>query len=925
MFEITIPALYLLAGIMAYAVFHHFSTALHLNRDPVQLLFGFMCLLAIPFVIFHAQMLQATDLSVFATALKRSIASILLFFILFPWFVALYTGVRPKRFLSALSTLFAILFIANQILPFSLQYEQLEGIRALTLPWGETITRGVGRSGVWLYPVIAGIVILFGYALFAMICKYRASRQRTDMGMLLAVVLFLMFSSFGILVRLSIINFVEPGPLGILAMIIVMSTSLTNETQRRLRTSERQFRSLFDHSPTGLIAIEPGTLRIVLVNNATLAMTGFSEAEFLEKKSTDLLCPDDLYMEQSLNGYEQLYQGMIDFFSSEKRYLKKDGGTFIGYTSVSALKDDKGKVTCLIASTVDITMRKQAESDIRESETRLRTIIEQSPIGLASARDGMTVDVNPVYLQIFGYKHVDEVRGQPLTDQIAPQCRAEVEDRARRRTQGEPGESSYETIGLRKDGSQFPVYISATQVMLKDGPLTFGFLIDISERKKAEAELIRIAHFDTLTNVPNRALLVDRMNQAIAQTSREHNMMAVGYLDLDGFKPINDAMGHEAGDQILIEVARRIGQTIRGGDTVARLGGDEFVVLLLGLEMAEECIATVKCLLEAISVPINLKNQSVTISASIGISIYPHDNEDPDTLLRHADQAMYIAKQSGRNRFHIYDPALDRRARDHNELMKSIRHGLKQDQFELFYQPKINLRTKELVGAEALIRWRHPERGLLSPAEFLRFIENTNLDIELGEWVTATALAQINHWENAGLDIAVSINISGYHLESPRFIEHLQQQLAHYPDMPKGKLQIEVLETVALNDIAIVRGIIEASRKLGVGFALDDFGTGYSSLSYLSCLPVDVLKIDQSFVRDMLEDKGDRAIVQSIIALARAFDRQTVAEGIETEDHYKMLVEMGCGFGQGYGIARPMPTVEMTDWKAASMKFISNP
>jgi diguanylate cyclase (GGDEF)-like protein len=406
------------------------------------------------------------------------------------------------------------------------------------------------------------------------------------------------------------------------------------------------------------------------------------------------------------------------------------------------------------------------------------------------------------------------------------------------------------------------------------------------------------------------------MKHAISQTSRDQNMMAVCYLDLDGFKTINDTMGHKAGDEVLIEVSKRIGQTIRGGDTVARLGGDEFLVLLLGLEKGEECVATLERLLEAIAMPINVKIKSCTVSASIGVSLYPLDDEDPDILMRHADQAMYIAKQSGKNRFHIYDPDLDRSARDQHEFLKSIRHALEHDQFELFYQPKINLVTKELVGAEALIRWRHPERGLLSPAEFLSYIENTDLDIEIGEWVISTALAQINRWIRTGIDIEISINISGYHLESQNFTARLQQSLAGYPVMQFGKLQIEVLETVALNDMAIVRGIIESCRKIGVGFALDDFGTGYSSLLYLSELPVDALKIDHSFVRDMLEDKRDMAIVQGIIALSKAFNRQTVAEGIETKEHYQALLNMGCELGQGYGIARPMPANELTKWKA---------
>jgi diguanylate cyclase (GGDEF)-like protein/PAS domain S-box-containing protein len=443
-----------------------------------------------------------------------------------------------------------------------------------------------------------------------------------------------------------------------------------------------------------------------------------------------------------------------------------------------------------------------------------------------------------------------------------------------------------------------------------------GTNIDITDHVKHEAELLHVAQFDALTCIPNRILLADRMKQAIFQTSRDKTMLAICYLDLDGFKPINDSMGHQVGDKVLIEIARRIGNTIRAGDTVARLGGDEFVVLLLGLEKAEECASTLDRLLEAIATPIAVKNMTASVTASIGVSIYPLDDEVSDTLLRHADQAMYIAKQSGKNRFYIYDVDLDKRARGQNDFLKSIRIALEQNQFELYYQPKVNLRSKELVGAEALIRWRHPIRGLLSPDQFLCYVENTDLDIAISEWVTDTALAQIQIWRNSGLDIEVSINISGYHLESKDFVNKLKLQLKKYPDLPFGKLQIEVLETVALNDVTVVQEIIEACREIGVGFALDDFGTGYSSLSYLSALPVDTLKIDQSFIRDMMVDKGDRAIVQGIIALAQAFGRQTVAEGIETNVHFHLLNELGCEIGQGYGIARPMPANELINWKS---------
>jgi diguanylate cyclase (GGDEF)-like protein len=388
----------------------------------------------------------------------------------------------------------------------------------------------------------------------------------------------------------------------------------------------------------------------------------------------------------------------------------------------------------------------------------------------------------------------------------------------------------------------------------------------------------------------------------------------VCYLDLDGFKLVNDTMGHEAGDRVLIEVTKRIKETIRGDDTVARLGGDEFAVLLLGLRAAEEYTASLNRLLEAISQPIEIKGKLFEVSASIGVALFPTDDQDADTLLRHADQAMYSAKQSGKNRYYLYDAENDLRARSHHEFLRRLTLALANSEFELYYQPKVDMRSLQLVGAEALIRWNHPERGVLAPAEFLHVVEGTTLEIELGDWVVSTAFEQLEAWYQAGLSMELSINISARHLQASDFSWKLKRKILRHPNLPKGSLQVEVLETAALGDIPRASDTIERCRKIGVSFALDDFGTGYSSLSYLGRLPVDTLKIDQSFIRDMLEDKGDRAIVQGVIALAKAFDRKIVAEGVETEELFRELVEMGCECGQGYGIARPMPASALPGW-----------
>jgi len=466
------------------------------------------------------------------------------------------------------------------------------------------------------------------------------------------------------------------------------------------------------------------------------------------------------------------------------------------------------------------------------------------------------------------------------------------------------------------DGKDHLMEITRVKVLDKAGlPMgLIGLAADVTQLKQHAKQLERIAHFDALTDVPNRVLFADRLRQALAHSKRENSTLAVCYLDLDGFKIINDTMGHDAGDRVLIEVTKRIKATIRVDDTVARLGGDEFAVLLQGLHATEECSTSLNRLLEAIGQPIEIKGKLFEVSASIGVTQYPGDEYDADTLLRHADQAMYSAKQSGKNRYHLYDAASDRRTRTHHEFLKRLAVALVCSEFALYYQPKVDLHTRRFVGAEALIRWNHPERGVLAPAEFLHAVEGTTLEVELGDWVIATALKQLESWHKAGLPLELSINISARHLQSTDFAWKLKRKLLRHPLLPKGCLQVEILETAALGDIPRVSDTIERCNRIGVGFALDDFGTGYSSLSYLGRLPVDTLKIDQSFIRDMLIDNGDKAIVQGVIALAKAFDRRTVAEGIETEELFHALVAMGCEYGQGYGIARPMPAEELPAW-----------
>lgn len=471
----------------------------------------------------------------------------------------------------------------------------------------------------------------------------------------------------------------------------------------------------------------------------------------------------------------------------------------------------------------------------------------------------------------------------------------------------------------KKTGELFAELLTISTVRNREHDITHyvGIFSDITLLKEHQRRLEHLANFDALTQLPNRMMLGDRMQLAMAQSERNGKELAVCYLDLDGFKPVNDRYGHAIGDKLLIEVAQRLKNCVRAGDTISRLGGDEFVLLFSELDNVRECEHAISRVIAQLTTPFHIADHEISISASIGVTLYPQDGSDCDTLMRHADQAMYAAKQAGRNRFHLFDPENDRRARIRREAVSRIREGLANQEFVLHYQPKVNMRQGCVVGAEALIRWQHPERGLLPPAEFLPDIEGSELSVSLGDWVLQEALRQLSIWHSQGLPLAVSVNIAGNHLQAPGFTERLKVLLDSHPKVPPNFLELEVLETVALQDIANVAVLFTQCRQYGVSFSLDDFGTGYSSLTYFRRLPADILKIDQSFVRDMLDDPDDLAIVEGVIGLTKAFQRKVIAEGVETAEHGMLLLQLGCDMAQGYGIARPMPAADLPAWVKA--------
>jgi diguanylate cyclase (GGDEF)-like protein/PAS domain S-box-containing protein len=576
------------------------------------------------------------------------------------------------------------------------------------------------------------------------------------------------------------------------------------------------------------------------------------------------------------------------------------------------MRDAEGTATRMLGINADITGGKLAEAKLQLAASVFGHAREGIVITDAQ---GTILDVNDAFTRITGYGREDAIGQNPRILSSGRQNKAFYE--AMWNSLIEQGHWSGEIWNRRKNGEVYAELLTISAVRDEQGKTQqyVALFSDITSIKEHQRQLEHIAHFDALTNLPNRLLLADRLQQAMAQAQRRGQQLAVAYLDLDGFKNVNDHHGHDVGDKLLIHLASAMKDTLREGDTLARLGGDEFVAVLIDLDGIESCVPMLTRLLKAAASPVQIGDAVLTGSASIGVTFYPQTNDmEADQLLRQADQAMYQAKLAGKNRYHVFDSAHDSSLRVHHESLERIRIALENCEFVLHYQPKVNMQSGKVIGAEALIRWQHPEKGMLAPATFLPVIEDHPLAVEVGGWVIDTALTQIEVWHSAGLDLAVSVNVGAHQLQQGDFVRRLLAIFAKHPQVNPTSLELEVLETSALADMEQVSQVIEACHQMGVKFALDDFGTGYSSLTYLKRLRVAVLKIDQSFVRDMLDDPDDLAILEGVIGLAAAFKREVIAEGVETVAHGTALLHLGCELAQGYGIARPMPADQLPAW-----------
>ncbi len=552
----------------------------------------------------------------------------------------------------------------------------------------------------------------------------------------------------------------------------------------------------------------------------------------------------------------------------------------------------------------------------REALALAASVFDNAQEGiLITDAEARVVSVNPAFSRISGYAP-DELLGRNPSI-----LKSGLHDRefyqAMWQALASHGSWRGEVWNRRRNGEIYAELVNINAVRDAQGRLTryISISTDITDLKKTQRKLENLATTDPLTGLPNRTLLADRLEQTIAHAGRLNRIFMVAFLDLDGFKAVNDHNGHHFGDLLLIQVAARLRECLRTGDTVARLGGDEFVLILTNLEDRATGLNTLERLLDAVSEPYAIDGREAEVSASIGVTVFPADAADAETLLRYADQAMYRAKNEGRGRIRVFDPALDRTSQTRRQTVERFREALQTNELLLHYQPKIDLRSGRIVGLEALLRWLHTERGLLAPPLFLDDFRKHPIIIEVGDWVLAEAVRQMAAWRDQhGLDLPISVNLTAQHLVQPGFTERLRGLFGRHPNVQPDRLEIEILESDAMQDMAEVRKTIARCRDFGIGFAIDDFGTGQASLSYLRNVPADTIKIDRSFIHSMLAAPEDHAVVEGIVRLAKIFGRKVIAEGVESEQQGRALIALGCHHAQGYGIAPPMPAEAVADW-----------
>lgn len=673
-------------------------------------------------------------------------------------------------------------------------------------------------------------------------------------------------------------------------------------TERTALEIDAAVKQMFDATPVAMILSHPdGSFEYV--NPALKQMLGYGDEIY--DKEIIISHPNDFKVNREIR--QRLNNNPFAPVTIEKRYLHKDGRIIPGLLTMVAQPDDDGRVKRFIAQVVDLTERKKTE----ESLWRLTTLLNHSndAVMVIDPDNGRILDCNEPSWQRLDYSKEELLALQVWDINRDLPCHEQwldMVDQIKRK-----GNVLREGTHTRKDGTTFPVEGSISFIQQNQSSYLFAVIRDITVRKESEALIWQQANYDALTNLPNRRLLKSKLHAEIDNAQLCSEKIAVLYMDVDRFKDINDTLGHSAGDTLLVEATQRLKGCIRHTDTLARLGGDEFTILLSGLESTETARQTAeqvsKAILSAFEQPFNLNGDTQFVSMSVGVSFYPDDGEDVETLFKSADQAMYAAKAQGRNNFQYFTQSMQFAALDRVRLVRDLRVAILEQQFELVYQPIVDLRTGKLTKAEALIRWRHPERGLITPDQFIPAAEETGLIVEIGDWVFREAARQVLFWRehyNAELNISINSSPIQYRDHSPRMNSWLNYMTEL--GLPESAVSVEVTEGVLMDSSCQTAEKLAAFHAAGIRISLDDFGTGYSSLGYLKKYAIDFIKIDQSFVRNLSQGSDDLALCEAIIVMAHKLGIQVIAEGIENKAQQELLNAAGCDFGQGYLYSKPI-------------------
>jgi diguanylate cyclase (GGDEF)-like protein/PAS domain S-box-containing protein len=662
----------------------------------------------------------------------------------------------------------------------------------------------------------------------------------------------------------------------------------------------------------GMAITSPETRRWLRFNDQLCEILGYSREELAEKTWVEVTHPADI--EKDIAEFDRVMRGESEGYAIDKRFIRKDGSIVMANIDVKCVRRADGTVNYFVAMVRDTTEQERRKGEILAARSQLQATLDAIPDLL------FELDLNGRYYAYHSPRTdllaapVEDLLGKTISDVLPPDA-AEIVFSALQEAQ-EEGFSSGKQLELELSHGTFWFELSVSRKPVDSLPDPHFIVLarDITERKASEQRIINLAHYDSLTKLPNRALLADRMKVAINRAARQSTRLAVLFVDLDRFKPINDSLGHEVGDKLLKVVAERMQDAVRSVDTVSRVGGDEFVVLLSEIETSEAAARVAEKLINTLSQPFEIEEHELSVTASVGICIYPDNGTDANILLRNADASMYSAKEAGRNRYQFYSEDMTVRAIERLSLERDLRSAVERGELFLVYQPQIELATGRIIGAEVLMRWHQPQQGLISPLRFIPVAEDSGLILTIGEWALQESCRQARLWHNRGLlDICISVNVSVVQFRQTDFVHVIERALKD-SGLPPERLELELTESVVMQaaDPAVEK--LRSLDALGVKVAIDDFGTGYSSLSYLRQFTVDRLKIDRSFVHDLPGNNDAEAIAAAIVAMGLSLGLRIIAEGIETEAQAEFLQRISCKEGQGYLYARPMAIDEFETW-----------